>query len=131
MNNPDKLDWYYNLPESNGSFFLIPPTNSEGSFIVRIKPSVIGYRKCYVVEARKEQWLLGLIFFFKCFTETFENGELGNSGGDNPLPFYISFQSGVQHAIFKDVLVTDFIKVRYIPVITLIDGNKINVFYLI
>lgn len=131
MNNPDKLEWFYNLPKDEESIYLKNPSLFKGDFLIKVKLTVIGNESYYLVEHQGKDWLLGLIFFFKCFTEIFENKDYGNPGSENPFPFVIAFNSGLEYKCFKDVLEKHNLKIRYIPAVAIIRKGKFDIWFFI
>jgi hypothetical protein len=127
--NSDKLDWFYNLPTKKGSYWLVAPRAFEGEFFIKITFTTIKENNCYLVEPRGKDWLLGLLFFFRCFTETFETGEFGNSGGEDPLPFYICFPTDIKYFVFRDAAKGMDLNIKYIPVISLFDSKFLKAYY--
>lgn len=127
--NSDKLDWFYNLPVKKGSYWLVAPRAFEGEFMIKITFRIIQGNHCFLVEPSGKDWLLGLLFFFRCFTETFETGELGNAGGSDPSPFYVSFPTSLRYFMFKDAVKAMELNIKYLPVISLIDSKFLKAYY--
>ena len=129
--NSDKLDWFYNLPTKKGSYWLVAPRAFEGDFVVKVTFTHVMGQHCFLVEPSGKDWLLGLIFFFKCFTEVFETGELGNSGGEDPSPFFVSFPNGSWYSIFKEAIQVANLNLNYTPIIRILNLGWLRFYYFV